>query len=166
MLEVFKRSFYPSTIDSWNSTLSESDRQTSNKTTFARIIHKRFENAPLNDIQRLVYYTEERETQKILSRMRVHFCDLNSHLFDKLCVESPMCSCGAEIESLLHFFEVYKLQAQRIKFHAELHAAFGNIPTPTLENILHGDQYMNTETNERFKIIHSYIKDTNQLQVQ
>ena len=33
--EVFKRSFLPSTIDSWNNTLSESDRQTSNKTTFA-----------------------------------------------------------------------------------------------------------------------------------
>ena len=102
--QVFKRSFCPSTIDSWNNTLSERDRQTSNKTTFARIIRKRFENAPLNDIQRVVYYTGERKTQIILSQMRVHFCDLNSHLFDKLCVESPICSCAVEIESLMHFF--------------------------------------------------------------
>ena len=162
-LEVFKRSFFPSTIDSWNNTLSERDRQTSNKTTFARIIRKRFENAPLNDIQRLVYYTGERKTQIILSQMRVHFCDLNSHLFDKLCVESPMCSCEVDIESLMHFFNsCANYDAERIKFRTEIHAVFGNIPTPTLEHILHGDQNMNTDSNEKLcKIIHSYIKDTN-----
>ena len=51
--------------------------------------------------------------------------------------------------------------AQRIKFRAEIHAVFGNIPTPTLEHILHGDQNMKTELNEKLcKIILSYIKDT------
>ena len=54
--------------------------------------------------------------------------------------------------------------AQRIKFRAEIHAVLGNIPTPTLEHILHGDQNMNTDSNEKLcKIIHSYIKDTNRL---
>ena len=123
----------------------------------ARIIRKRFENAPLNDIQRLVYYTGERKTQIILSQMRVNFCDLNSHLFDKLCVDSPMCSCEVEIESIMHFFNsCANYDAERIKFRTEIHAVFGNIPTPTLEHILHGDQNMNTDSNEKLcKIIHS-----------
>ena len=95
--------------------------------------------------------------------MRVNFCDLNNHLFDKLCVESPMCSCEVEIESLMHFFNsCTNYNAERTKFRAEIHAVFGNIPTPTLEHILHGDQNMNTDSNEKLcKIIHSYIKDTN-----
>ena len=111
-------------------------------------------------------YIGERKTQIILSQMRVHFCDLNSHLFDKLCVESPMCSCEVEIESLMRFFNsCANYNTQRIKFRAEIHAVFANIPTPTLEHILQGDQNMNTESNEKLcKTIHSYIKDTNRFQ--
>ena len=72
-----------------------------------------------------------------------------------------MCSCEVEIESLVHL-SCTNYNAQRLKFRAELHAVFGNIPTPTLEHIIHGDQNMNTESNEKLcKIIHSYIKDTN-----
>ena len=81
-------------------------------------INTTFENAPLNDIQRLVYYIGERNTQIILSQMRVHFCDLNSRLFYQFCVESSMCSCGVEIESLFQFFfnSCTNYNAQRKKF--------------------------------------------------
>ena len=69
----------------------ESDRQTSNKTTFARIIRKRFENAPLNDIQRLVYYTgikrlSEKNSDNLIPDESAFFATKNSHVFDQLCV--------------------------------------------------------------------------------
>ena len=54
------------------------------------------------------------------------------------------------IQSILRFFNsCANYNAQMIKFRAENFAAFGNIPTPTLEHILHGDQNMNTESNDK-----------------
>ena len=121
------------------------------------------ENKPLTDIQRLVYFTGERKTQIVLSQMRMDFCDLNGQLYNKLCVASPLCSCGDHIESPLHFFRSCRnYSAQRTLFLMSIHSTFGNVQIPALEHILHGDPNMSLELNVKLcHLIHSFVKNTN-----
>ena len=89
--ELFKRSFFPSTISSWNNSITETIRQIPISATFKRRIRDNLERPKLNELQRIVYYAGDRKTQIILSQMRLQFSNLRCHLYDKQCISSPLC---------------------------------------------------------------------------
>ena len=160
--ESFKRSFFPSTIDSWNNTLDDNHRQIGSKNIFKRTISSMLEYPPLNDLQYVWYYSGDRITQVILSQMRVGFSNLNSHLYEKQCVDSPQCSCQNALETPFHFFYVCNnYLAQRNTFLTSIYSGLNNIPVPPVKHLLHGDPNISIENNILLlNYVHTYIRDT------
>ncbi len=48
-------------------------------------------------------------TQIVIAQLRIGFSVLNSHLFNKGCVESPLCLCGNVCEDTKHFLMICPL---------------------------------------------------------
>ncbi len=47
--------------------------------------------------------------QIVIAQLRIGFSDLNSHLFNKGCVESPLCLCGNVCEDTKHLLMICPL---------------------------------------------------------
>ena len=121
-LDTYERSFIPSTIDLWNNKLDDKTRRISNKTTFKQALNKIFGIQPLDKLSRSLFLFGDRNIQIIMSQMRLEFSNLNSHLYSKLCVDSPLCSCNQSNETVYHFFFSCKLYTQqRTKFYYHYH---------------------------------------------
>ena len=88
-VDTYKRSFIPSTIDLWNHKLDAKIRRISNKTTFKQALNTIFGIQPLDKLSRSLFLFGDRNIQIIMSQMRLEFSNLNSHLYSKLCVDSP-----------------------------------------------------------------------------
>jgi len=160
--EMFRRSFFPSTIDLWNNNLTETHRQIKNVASFKRANSNIFENPRLTDLQRIYFCNGDRHIQITLSQMRIQFSNLRSHLYDKQCIESPLCSCGESNENMIHFFYLCKnSRAARAKLYQSISEHFGQIPIPSLSQILNGNPDWSREKNTTLlQLIHRYIKDT------
>ncbi len=50
-----------------------------------------------------------RYSQIVIAQLRIGFNDLNFHLFNKGCVESPLCLCGNVFEDTKHFLMICPL---------------------------------------------------------
>ena len=93
-------------IDLWNNKLDDKTRRISNKTTFKQALNKIFGIQPLDKLSRFLFLFGDINIQIIMSRMRLEFSNLNSHLYSKLCVDSPLCACNQSNEPVhvYHFF--------------------------------------------------------------
>ena len=160
--EYFKCSFFPSTIDLWNNTLPESARQIMSVASFKRVIGKLFEKNQLTELQRMYFCSGDRQVQIVLSQMRMQFSNLKTHLYDKQCIESPLCPCGESDETIYHFYYNCKLFATaRLKLYRSIFASFGGIYAPCVDQILYGNTNYNIEDNSKLlQLIINYITDT------
>ena len=161
-LDTYKRSFIPSTIDLWNNKLDDKTRRISNKTTFKQALNKIFGIQPLDKLSRSLFLFGDRNIQIIMSQMRLEFSSLNSHLYSKLCVDSPLCACKQSNETVYHFFFSCKLYTQqRTKFYLSL-SQLPIVIRPSVNIVLLGIRHESIDDNLTvLHIIQSYIKDTN-----
>ena len=132
------------------------------KSTFKHTVRKLLETKPLSKLQHYWYYAGDRKSQIVLSQMRLHFSNLNEHLYSKNCVDSPICTCGNGIESVHHFFfDCSRYFNQR----AQLYRSMANLPViihPSVPNMICGTTAISIEDNLKFAfIIQKYIQDTN-----
>jgi hypothetical protein len=88
--------------------------------------------------------------------MRLRFCDLNYDLYNKGCIDSPLCSCGQSNETLQHYFyECDRYIAQRM----ELLGAVNNIVS--VDVLISGSNDFNEEVNTSvYSATITYISDT------
>ncbi len=66
------------------------------------IIRNKIKLLPLNN-------NVPRYSQIVIAQLRIGFSDLNSHLFNKGCVESPLCLCGSVCEDTKHLLMICPL---------------------------------------------------------
>ena len=163
--ESFKRTFLPSAITLWNNYLNDTVREIINKATFKHTVRKLLETKQLSELQHYWYYVGDRKSQIALSQMRLNFSNLNEHLYNKNCVDSSICPCGHDIESVHHYFFVC---ARYFNQRAQLYRSMAGVSViiqPSVSNMICGTTDVSIEENLIFlSIIQKYIRDTNRFQ--
>ena len=150
-LEVFKRSFFPRTINLWND-LPLQFRSVTSLEEFKR----KFK--PEQTELLLLYYYGERWPSVHHARMRLRCSKLNDDLCNHLhVVDNPSCSCGAEVENAQH----YLLDCPNyIDERHDLANTIGN-DNMFIQNLLFGNPNLSLEQNkEVFKAVHLFIMKT------
>ena len=139
---AFKNSYFPSCAKLFNS-LDSSIRISSYdmQMIYFRNIIKSTHNS--------FYYLGSRRVQVIIAQLRVGFSNLNSHLYDKGCSNSPYCKCEDHIEDPTHYFFKCKLYAEaraillnNIQVYFEHNANMSD----KLNIILHGSNDLSKES--------------------
>ncbi len=103
--EPYRKLFFISSIQSWNK-LSSSITNSPSPSCLKMRLKKNS-----NTTQTLFNHNIPRHTQIVIAQLRIGFSDLNSHLFEKGCSESPRCSCGHRFENICHliwYCPIYK----------------------------------------------------------
>ena len=144
-------SFLPSVIRDWNS-LPCADRNVKTIDSFKRYLNQHRATVPK------YFYTGNRKSQILHTRLRLGCSSLNYELFLKNIFESPLCSCGA-VENTEHFFFRCTLyRAQR----GELLRQVSEYCTVTLDILLKGNALLSIESNQDiFVAVQNYIASTN-----
>ncbi len=93
--EITKKSFFPSTIRSWNSLNCHEAR---NKSQFSTLINNMYDCK-----KRVFLYCVARSEQVAFTQLRDGFCNLNYDLYIKNCVEAGNCECGHIREDSKHY---------------------------------------------------------------
>ena len=103
------------------------------------------------------FYTGNRKTQILHTRLRTKCSSLNSDLYSKNITESPFCHCG-QVENSHHYLFCCPLYtAQR----NELFNAVSEYQTISLNLLLYGDASLPYTTNVLiFEKVQKYISDT------
>ncbi len=117
--EPYRKSFFISSIQSWNK-LSSSITNSPSLSYFKMRLK---ENS--NTTQPLFNHNMPRNAEIIIVQLRIGFNDLNS----QECSESPKCSCGHRCENICHFIwycPIYKELRQSLL--AELHKLYLSVP--------------------------------------
>ena len=109
-INLYKNSFYPSTIDLWNTTskeLRDSPCIVSFKRSLANSVFVSSVPAYYSDGERLpaIWHT----------RLRLGHSTLSQHAFSHGISDSDLCSCGCKEDSLHYFLKCPKYAAPRIK---------------------------------------------------
>ena len=94
--ETLRKSFFPSTVDLWNS-LPEDIQQTSSISAF-----KRYLAIPITKVPSY-YYVGDRKAQIIHCRLRLQTSDLFDDLKLRHLRDDSICTCGDDIETAKHF---------------------------------------------------------------
>ena len=144
-------SFLPSVIRDWNR-LPCADRNVETIDSFKRHLKQHRATVPK------YFYTGNRKSQILHTRLRLGCSSLNYDLFLKNIVESPLCRCG-DIENTEHFFLRCTLySAQRV----ELLRHVSEYCTVTLDILLKGNALLSIESNQDiFVAVQNYITSTN-----
>ena len=137
--EYFRRSFFPCATRLWNCLeipLRSCD-------SFVQFRNNYYLSANIRFKVNKYYYMGTRTFQITMAQIRVNFSNLNNHLYDKHCIDSPNCSCGAPTESVEHYFlECPKFRIVRNEFLAELNETFNFVEEindlDVLDILLHG----------------------------
>ena len=146
--ELFRKSFFPSTVNSWN-TLDNDVRAINDLSAFKHSLRPKLKSNPY-------FYCYERKINVIISRMRMRCSALKAHLFANHVSPTPNCVCGLA-ENTEHYF-----------FHCPLYAnARINLTTIFNENlfpinvdtILHG-LVPPPKLSKLVEAVTSYILDT------
>ena len=105
-----------------------------------------------------LYYFGERKIAIIDSRMRMGCIQLNRDLYKIGVVESPACSCGANQESIYHFFfECDKYVTLRNELQCKV-LTLGNFNLKTLLFGIERRGFSKSQNEEIFEGIHKYKK--------
>lgn len=133
---LYFNSFLPCAIREWNE-LPVEVRQLDSISSFKHYLNR--DNITIPQY----YYVGNRKSQVLLTRLRTGCSALNSYLFSKNLVESPLCRCGQH-EDTKHFLLHCPLyDDQRI----ELLDTVSQICLPSLNTLLSGDISLSIETN-------------------
>jgi len=111
--ERFLQSFFPSSTKLWNS-LDIEVRNANSLEIFKNELRKKLIN--LQMYNKLYDYSLSRVASVFHSRLRLGAFALNEYLFNINCSRTPLCGCGIENETILHFF-----------FSCPLYAAHRNV---------------------------------------
>ena len=143
-------SFLPSAIRGWNS-LPEELRNSATVTSFKNRLNQHTSITPK------YYYTGDRHTQILHTRLRTKCSSLNYDIFIRNLNDSPFCRCG-NIENAEHFLlqcRFYRLQ------RLEMLNSVSQLCHVTLDVLLFGDSSLSLETNNQiFLLVHKFIKDS------
>ena len=104
-----------------------------------------------------------RHYQIITSQMRMGFCDLRYDLYRRLCVESPLCACGEQEETIDHYFfdcRLYELERHEL-FDTLYDILASHDVDFNIETLLSGSKSLNFNTNKKVTYaVHNYIQST------
>ena len=152
-LELCKKSFIPSVIQSWNN-LSIETRSSASVKSFKDAITQMTNSVPK------YFDYGVRYLNIIQTRIRHNCSALKADLYRVNICDSPCCECGMNEDAFHYFFICEKYENQR----REMFASLLNLPILTglnLQLLLWGDVYLPTDINEFvFRIVHKYIKDS------
>ena len=105
--------------------------------------------------ENFVHAIHDTKGLKLLTRLRLNFSHLTEHKFRHGFKETvdPMCKCGVEIETTLHFLLRCRLYSNiRTKLLDDIytiHSSLTNYPDEKLLNILlYGSEYFSVKTNQ------------------
>ena len=149
--ETLKKSFFPYTINLWNS-LPMDFKISKNLNIFKNKIIKK-------DKDRSLFQHGPRHLQIFLSRIRMGCSALNGHLFHFLKVlDRPECECGYNVESPYHYFLSCPLYAAH---RPSLVNTVSNITRINVNILIFGDKGCSLESNKLiFDAVFDYIKNT------
>ena len=152
-LELCKKSFIPSVIQSWNN-LSIETRSSASVKSFKDAITQMTNSVPK------YFDYGVRYLNIIQTRIRHNCSALKADLYRVNICDNPYCECGMNEDAFHYFFICEKYENQR----REMFASLLNLPILTglnLQLLLWGDVYLPTDINEFvFRIVHKYIKDS------
>ena len=147
--QLYKSSFLPSAIRSWNSLPSTVTSQPT-VSSFKRSINPNRRNN-----SNAYLYAGLRKNQILHTRLRLSCSSLNHDLHRRSLIDSPLCSCG-HIETVSH----YLLSCTNYSAHRTNYLS--NLPcVPTVANLLFGDEHLSSDLNEQVILqVHKYSGDT------
>ncbi|CAG2257504.1 unnamed protein product [Mytilus edulis] len=152
-LDIFSKSFFPSSIRTWN-LLPLDIRSIQSSPNFKNTIRR-------NDISFLVpkYYFIGNRMENILHTKFRHRCShLKADLYRVNLVNDPSCECGCPLEDSIHFFLECPLY---INFRNQLFKNIQHLADISIEHILFGTDEITVEQNTiLFRNVHSYIRHT------
>ena len=145
--------FFPSVVREWN-LLPRSVRNLEHLDEFKRALNKT--KPKRNEL----YQKGERTIAVIHARMRMGCSQLNSDLHRIGVVESPSCSCGADIENIYHFF----FQCSKyVLLRNELQSEITNLGNFNLNTILFGNRgqgVTQSQNEDIFNAVQKFIKNS------
>ena len=143
-------SFLPSAIREWNN-LPVEVQCAASVASFNYMLNRNMITLPK------YYYFGERKLQILHTRLRLNCSSLNSDLFSKNMVNSPLCTCGS-VENAEHFLlKCHKYD----NFRNILFTSLPLLPNLTLNILLCGDINVSYETNILiFETVHTYITNS------
>jgi hypothetical protein len=161
---IFRQSFFPSTIDLWNS-LGTDVRNSDSIDSFKVKVKSMFVPSMYNDIFDV---SLTRRASILHARLRLGFHGLNEYLFKINCLSSPLCHCGMNNESVQHYFlHCPRFAAQRNLFLASAVRICGQSWSESSDEIktfyiLNGIEHLSYSDNcNFFREVHKYILSTN-----
>ena len=148
---LYFQSFLPSVARKWND-LSDEAKRSSSVTSFKNSLNRNRTSIPK------YFYTGNRKTQILHTRLRTKYSSLNSDLYSKNITESPFCRCGQVENSHPYLLCCPFYTAQRNK----LFNAVSEYQTISLNLLLYGDASLPYTKNVLiFEKVQKYISDTN-----
>ena len=145
---LYSEYFLPSTVKLWNN-LENTVRNCDSLSIFKNQIKLQNERVPIH------FYIGSRQGQVLHTRLRLNCSSLNSHLFFRNLIDSPLCACG-EVETTPH----YLIHCPRYtNIRIELMTELTDIPTEITTNLLlFGSNELTEEQNIHiFKTTQTFI---------
>ena len=152
--ETFRKSFFPSGILSFNNQSAEDKALT--RHAFKNKLRKTLKSSVPPH-----FYAGKRKYNIVLSQMRLRFCNLNFYLQQKGCIDSGICQCGHDLETLDHYFFTCALFAEQ---REELLLQIRNINenmTVDINLLLFGLPNDSPTNSSLLEYVLSYIENTN-----
>lgn len=148
----YAESFLPSAIQAWNN-LPAFIKSANTVLEFKRLLTNHTQKIP--DF----YYTGDRLSQILHTRLRTECSSLKQHLFHRNLVPNPNCICG-EVESNNHFLlECPRYNLLREDLLSDVRQLILPASTITSRLLLYGDSTLSVENNcSIFKEVQKYIK--------
>jgi hypothetical protein len=161
--EQYRQSFIPKLVRLWN-LLPKETTSIDDFSMFKRVL---MQNKPKAN---LLYYEGDRKSNVIQARMRMGCSALKYHLFYNIhVVDSPMCICSMEEETVEHyFFRCPLFVRNRIKLILNImqHTDIENLDNINTELVLNGDSNMSILMNERvFEEVQLFIRETERFEI-
>ena len=148
---LYYDSFLPSTTREWNS-LPSTQRNATSLSSFKSSFKSSVLKSPL------IYYHGSRKLQILHTRIRTNCSSLNSDLFHKNIIVSPVCApCNMHETSFHYFFQCSRFNVERMN----MMTALSTFQPITLELLLFGNNTMSYEDNTKiFDAVHTFIINT------
>ena len=152
--ETFRNSFFPFTLNTWNTTDEAIRLIDDHNILISKIKHPIPKKNPH-------FYKFSRKLNIIISRLRMNCSELKYHLYINHVSETPNCLCGC-LETPQHYF----LECPLFLTHRDiLLAYFQNTEAPlSLKNILYGDIQENM-TKTLITAVEQYICETQRFSI-
>ncbi|KAK3084597.1 hypothetical protein FSP39_016077 [Pinctada imbricata] len=154
-LNIYRKSFVPSTISLWNN-LPIDVRNSTNINQFKKRLDEH-DNEPSS---RPSYFSYgNRKTNVIHTRLRHRCSQLHSDLHRINLVSDPSCRCGFPNENAIHFFLECNLYSNyRLDLFRKIRETTAS---PSIDVILYGDSDKPYDDNiKMFRAVHNFISQT------